>query len=396
MNNTTGTARILVVDDEPVSLALVAGMLEDTFKVLPGARDGREALRRISAELPDLVLTDIVMPGYTGYDLCRDLKENPETREIPVIFLSGALNLEQFLAGHAAGGEDFLAKPFQPLELRHLIQQTLFNVEQRKRLAQDAQAAFSTAMVAMTSAAEIGVVLQFIRSSYACLDYSELSDAIISACGEYGLSACVRLHGRMDDLSRNRDGVSSALETNILKHMADFGRLIDFSHRTTVNYPHVTLMIIDMPNQEPERYGRLRDHLAVLTEAADARVRALDDSLAATEKHRALLDLLHHTQATLKDIDHRHRDNQNDTRVIMHGMLDRVEQSFASLGLTPSQEDFLADILRDAVQRVMDLFNQGLAIDNHLTAVAEMLEKIDTRQPVSSDEPLPAKVSTPQ
>jgi CheY-like chemotaxis protein len=381
MNSATKMARILVVDDEPVSQALVEGILATRFQVLPGAHDGRQALLRIRAEMPDLVLTDIVMPEYSGYDLCRDLKEAPETRDIPVIFLSGAVNLEEFLAGHAAGGEDFLAKPFQPVELLHLIQQTLRNIEQRKRLAQDAEAAFSTAMVAMTSAAEIGVVLQFIRNSYACRGYLELSDAIIAACGEYGLTACVRLHGRMDDLSRNRDGISSALETNILKHMEDFGRLIDFSHRTTVNYPHVTLMIIDMPNKEPERYGRLRDHLAVLTEAANARVSALDDSLAAAEKHRALLDLLHHTQATLKDIDHRHRNNHNDTRVIMHAMLDRVDQSFASLGLTPSQEDYLAAILRDAVQRVMDLFNQGLAIDNHLTAVADMLENIDVRQP---------------
>jgi hypothetical protein len=77
----------------------------------------------------------------------------------------------------------------------------------------------------------------------------------------------------------------------------------------------------------------------------------------------------------------------------MHRMLDRVEQSYASLGLTPSREDFLADIPRDAVQRWTDLFNQGFAIDNHLTAISEMLKKIDTRQPGSTDEPPQAKAS---
>lgn len=380
MQEQAGKARIMVVDDEPVSLVMATGILEDDYQVLAGAEGGREGLRRIRAELPDLVLTDIVMPDCSGYDLCRELKLLPETRDIPVIFLSGAVNLGEFLAGHDVGGEDFLAKPFQPVELLHIVAQTLHNVAERRRLAEDAQAAFSTAMVAMSSAAEIGVVLQFIRASYACNDYQQLADAIIAACGEYGLTACVRLHGRMGDLARNRDGVSTALEATILQHMFDFGRLVDFSHRTTVNYPQVTLMISDMPTHEPERYGRLRDHLAVLVESADARMRALDGSLQVIAKHQILLDMLHRTQAALTDIDRRHRDNQNDTRLIMHGMLTNVEQSFAQLGLTTSQEDFLADILRNAVLQVMDLFNQGLAIDNHLTAVADMLEQIDARQ----------------
>ena len=64
----------------------------------------------------------------------------------------------------------------------------------------------------------------------------------------------------------------------------------------------------------------------------------------------------------------------------MHGMLTNAEQSFAQHGLTNSQEDFLADILRNAVQQMMDLFNQGLAIGNHLTVVTNMLEKIDAGQ----------------
>jgi CheY-like chemotaxis protein len=368
---------ILVVDDEPVSLAMTAGMLADAYRVLDGAEDGREGLRLIRESLPDLVLVDIVMPGYSGYELCSDLKQDPATRDIPVILLSGMVNLEEFMAGHDAGAEDFLAKPFQAVELRHVVAQTLHNVAERKRLAQDAQEAFSTAMVAMSSAAELGVVLQFIRDSHACSDYRQLADAVVAACSEWGLSASIRLQGHDGDLARSRAGDATALESTILQRLADFGRLIDFSHRTAVNYPQVTLMISDMPTQEPERYGRLRDHLAILAEAADARMHALDDGLRLLGKHQTLLNVLHQTQAALHDIDRRHRHSQNDARLILHGMLAYVEQSFAQLGLTPAQEDFLADILRNAVQQVMDLFDQGLAIDNHLTAVADLLEKIE-------------------
>ncbi|MEW5788973.1 MAG: response regulator [Pseudomonadota bacterium] len=377
MNDTNERARVLVVDDEPVSLALVAGILEEDYQVLAGAGDGEEALGRIRAEKPDLVLTDIVMPGMSGFELCRALKEDGQTRDIPVLFLSGAMSLEEYLNGHDAGGDDFLAKPFQPGALRLTVAHTLRNAAERRRLAQDAQSAFSTAMVAMSSAAEIGVVLNFIRSSYACREYVQLADAVVTACGEFGLSACVRLHGRMGGLARNRSGASSALERSILERLAGFGRIVDFSHRTAISYDHVTLMITDMPRDNEERYGRLRDHLAMLVESADARVQALDDSLEITAKHRTLTGLVRQTQAALADIDRRHRDNQNDTRLIMHAMLGTVEQSFAQLGLTTAQEDYLAGVLRGAVEQVMDLFNQGLAIDDHLTAVKNMLDKED-------------------
>lgn len=375
MNDLTTRPRILVVDDEPVSLALVAGILEEDYELLPGAGSGEEGLRRIRAEHPDLVLTDIVMPGMTGFDLCQSIKDDETTRDIPVLFLSGAMSMAEFLSGHDAGGEDFLSKPFQPIELRHAVANTLRITRERQRLAQDARTAFSTAMVAMSSAAEIGVVLNFIRSSYACRDYVQLADAVVAACGEFGLAACVRLHGRMGGLSRNREGASSALESSILERLAGFGRIVDFSHRTAISYDHVTLMITDMPREDEERYGRMRDQLAILAESTDARVQALDDSLEIEAKNRTLAGLVRQTQSALSDIDHRHRDNQNDARLIMHNMLGQVEQSFAQLGLTTAQEDFLAGVLRDAVQQVMDLFNQGLAIDDHLTAVEKMLER---------------------
>jgi CheY-like chemotaxis protein len=378
MENTPGKARILLVDDEPISLALAARLLEDEYEVLGCADGGSEGLRRAREELPDLVLTDIVMPDINGYDLCRLLKEDALTRDIPVIFLSGTESLESYLAGHDVGGEDFLAKPVQITELRHMVAHTLRVTEERRRLAKDAQYAFQTAMTAMSSAAEFGVVLQFIRGSYNCRDYATLADVAIAACGEYGLTACLRLSGRLGIQSRNRVGASSALETGILERMTGFGRIVDFSHRTAINYDHVTLMITDMPVDDAERYGRLRDHLAILAESIDARVQALDDSVTVVAKHVALGNVVHQTQAALADIDQRHRTNQNDARMILMNMLTMVEQSFAHLGMTTSQEDFLVAIINKGVQDIMDLLDQGLSIDNHLSAVQDALEKSET------------------
>ncbi len=375
MDNDSGKARILLVDDEPITLSLAVRLLEDEYQILGCANGGAEGLRRVREELPDLVLTDIVMPDIDGYELCRALKEDDLTSDIPVVFLSGTVSLESYLAGHDVGGEDYLAKPIQAAELRHMVAHTLRVTQERKRLAQDARSAFSTAMVAMTSAAEFGVVLQVISGSYNCHDYRQLADMAITACGEYGLNACVRLHGRQGSVTRNRSGNSSALENSVLEHMADLGRIVDFSRRTAISYEHVTLMVTDMPLEDAERYGRLRDHLAILVESIDARVKALDDAATLVVKHSALGDVVHQTRTALAEIDRRHRENQNDARQILMTMLTSVEQSFAHLGMTTSQEDFLVAILDHGVMDVMNLLDQGLSIDDHLSAVQSILER---------------------
>jgi DNA-binding response OmpR family regulator len=377
MNEAVAKARILVVDDEPVNMVMVAGILSDDYQILEGALSGNDGLSRARAELPDLVLTDIAMPDLNGYDLCRALKADAATQGIPVVFLSGVVGLEEHLAGHDAGGEDFLAKPFKPAELRYKVANALRQAEERRRLASDASSAFSTAMTAMSSAAELGVVLHFVRNSFSCTSYGQLADTVIAACAEFGLSACVRLSGRNGTVARNRSGASSSLETDILAHMAGFGRIVDFSRRTAINYDSITLMIVDMPRDDAERYGRLRDHLATLCECADARVHALDDALDASTKHHVLSGLVDSARQALLDIDQRHRNNHNDARMIMHGMLATIEQSFSRLDLTDEQEDYIAEVIRASVQRVMDLFAQGLAIDDHLSVVTGMLGNSD-------------------
>ena len=91
MNDTTSTAEpatILVVDDAPINIGVVVDSLEDKgFRVLV-ALDGEEALERAQFSQPDLILLDVKMPGIDGFETCRRLKRNEQTRDIPVIFMT--------------------------------------------------------------------------------------------------------------------------------------------------------------------------------------------------------------------------------------------------------------------------------------------------------------------
>lgn len=108
---------ILVVDDTPSNLELVNEILGHEYELLV-AVDGREALDLAVAEQPDLILLDVMMPVLDGFEVCRLLKAEAGTAEIPVIFLTALTDTEALLRGFQAGGVDYVGKPFRPEELQ--------------------------------------------------------------------------------------------------------------------------------------------------------------------------------------------------------------------------------------------------------------------------------------
>lgn len=105
---------VLVVDDTPDNLSLITSLLKDLYRVKI-ATTGNKALQiAFSNEPPDLILLDIMMPEMDGYEVCRHLKSDPQTTEIPVIFLTAKSEIEDELKGFGLGAVDFITKPISP------------------------------------------------------------------------------------------------------------------------------------------------------------------------------------------------------------------------------------------------------------------------------------------
>ncbi len=108
---------ILLVDDQPANLQLLSQTLEKLECKLLFAKNGESALAIAQKAQPNLILLDVMMPGIDGFEVCRRLKENPETRQIPVIFLSALDETGDKVRGLQLGAVDYVAKPFQPEEV---------------------------------------------------------------------------------------------------------------------------------------------------------------------------------------------------------------------------------------------------------------------------------------
>ena len=137
--NEIGSARILVVDDQPANIQIVGTVLGNLgYEIIP-ASDGATALKRVALRPPDLILLDLLMPGMGGCEVCRQLKKNPDWKDIPVIFLSAADDKDLIVRALDSGGVDYITKPFNQSELISRVRTQLALKAARDRLKQLAE-----------------------------------------------------------------------------------------------------------------------------------------------------------------------------------------------------------------------------------------------------------------
>jgi len=109
--------KILVVDDVEANIDILVDALEEDYDVSV-AMDGESALEAVSEDKPDLILLDIMMPGIDGYEVCKRIKQDPETKNIHIIFVTGVGEPLQKSLGYQLGCSDFMTKPFDISEVK--------------------------------------------------------------------------------------------------------------------------------------------------------------------------------------------------------------------------------------------------------------------------------------
>jgi len=110
-------ARVLIVDDNPANLGVLSDTLDQAGLEVWVAQSGKVALERVKYALPNLILLDVMMPEINGFETCRQLKANPETKDIPVIFMTALSDTANKVEGFQLGAVDYITKPFQQEEV---------------------------------------------------------------------------------------------------------------------------------------------------------------------------------------------------------------------------------------------------------------------------------------
>jgi len=365
--------RVFVVDDDQIILDVLAVTLDGVCELETFAT-AEDCLSRLTEAKPDLFLLDVSMPDMDGYTLCRRLKDDWDTQDIPVLFISANDDGETRMACYEAGGDDFIQKPVDPAELLSKLNVAGRIIDEKKALREQAGYAQRTAMAAMVSMGELGVVLQFLSKSFACNTVDELASELLRAMGQYDLQAAVQMRLGDEVLSLSQNGHNVPLEVSVLNHVRNSGRIFQFKSRCVFNYGRVTLMVNNMPLEDSDRCGRIRDNGALLAEGADARLKAIETEMQSSLRRAGIEAALPRLYSTLDGVQNNYRRNSFELTQVMIDFQEALTKAFIHLGLMENQEERLSNMANEFMLRVVGTQDASLTIIGQLEALAEDLK----------------------
>jgi DNA-binding response OmpR family regulator len=369
--------RILIVDDDPVVSGMLGISLAAAGHQIVEASSGEQALAllaEVGAAPFDVVFLDIEMGmGIDGYETCRRLRELAATRDVPFIFLAGHDTLDDRMRAYDAGGSDFIPKPFVPEEVSRKAGMAIRHNRRQTVVVTDTPS--DTTMTALTSLGETGVILKFSRGALACRTLHSLAVLAIESMGAYKTNCHIQLRSPTLTLTLTPRGAASPLEESIIDNSKDRGRIFSFGKRLVVNYENVSLLVTNMPIEDDDFCGRIRDHAATLAEAAETAVENINLRTEAIIRADELRKLADTSSKALEALRGSYHDMQFATRLELDAMTDSIEGMYVHLGLTDKQESTISNTARDAVERVLTLLERSKQLDQNFTGIVEALTK---------------------
>jgi CheY-like chemotaxis protein len=363
--------RIAVVEDNAPQRMILIRLLEGEYAVAEFANG--EAFLAAPADF-DAVLLDIEMPGLSGYDTCRRLREGGT--EVPVIFVSAHDTAPERLAAYEAGGDDFITKPIAAAELRHKVAAVVQQRRRIKDLAAQSASASQAAFSAMSTMGDLGVVIEFLRQGASAATHDALARRLSEAMAAWGLRGAVQVRGAGASVTVSTEGELSPLQTSVLDTMRNMGRIFEFGSRAAVNYAHVSLLVNNLPTEDPDKVGRLRDHLAVLAESADIRVQGMDAANERDLQKVGIAGSLAELRGALVRTNQRLVSNRLAGQRHMMDQLESLARTLASLGLSEIQENFVGDLVRETLDSALQFFDEAAKGEDEFSEVLARLERL--------------------
>lgn len=366
--------KVLVVDDEPFNLEIMQEILDEHYQVLY-AKSGDECLEMAPKEMPDVVLLDVNMPGMSGYEVCLQLKDSPRTMNIPVTFVSALDTLAERLAGYEVGGDDYICKPFEANELRSKVSIAVKYKRERESLKIDAERAMNKAIEAMKNTTDLGIIVDFLRSSLSCDDPKQLADMALFSISSMGLRSSVQIRVGNDIIHKSSDGAVNQLERTVVKKIYQEDAVVDFGNRTVFNFEHASVLIKNMPLDDDEKYARVKENISLLTEGLETRVRAIVGNMVSIpvdiKNFKGVDAMAQQLQTLLGQIETKTNEVRGQYVEILSDLSYKIEGSFSSLGLTEYQEQMLMELVDNAINEAHNLHSHSEEIESQIFDLVE-------------------------
>ncbi len=371
---------ILAIDDDKFIIKVIIKSLQSDSISIRTANDGESGIAEAIRKTPDIILLDVEMPGINGYEVCVRLRENEQTKEIPIVFLSSHSSLLERMQGYEVGADDYLVKPFEKDHLLARISVLIKYQSQREELAEQSQIAQKNAILAMTGASELAIAMRFLEKSLSYFNINDLTQGLLDSTDQFSIDCCVMVIVNGQPLWYSSKGTVSPLEKELIEMNDKGARFLDFGARTIVNYPSVSLLVRNMPLEDAERYGRIKDILPILLSAVNTKINVLNTQAALSQQSTNILGSIKMIRRNLFHLGSTILQNRQNSSEIMYKLVQGLNYDFMGMGLEEDQEEYLLTTIDTTIEKAMEEMDAGKEIKSSLTFILTNLNTLMINQ----------------
>jgi hypothetical protein len=211
----------------------------------------------------------------------------------------------------------------------------------------------------MASMDETGILLQFMSKLIAMESAAEISTELLDLLRRYGLEGVVQTRVGSATQTQSAAGSNLPLEISVIEHVRDQGRIFEFRRRSVHNFERVTLMVNNLPLENADFCGRLRDHLSVAAQGVDSRLKALQTDEASRRAQAGVLAALESVGNTIMELHEARQDESATSSQLIIDFQETLLNAFVGMGLTENQERSLQDMVGDFLARMAEILNRG-------------------------------------
>jgi DNA-binding response OmpR family regulator len=367
--------KIHVVDDQKSICMLLTAMLADAYEVesFPTAED---CLQQCLQGWPELFLLDVNLPGIDGYDLCRRIRATPGGDAIPVLFISSCDSLADVLAGYDAGADDYVLKPFEEIGLQRKVAQVLRHYREKQSLQDQARCADDLVSLLQASLDENALLIRFLRSLAECETARAVVDAALRVMADAGLEGAVQIRMRDSVETFSDTGEGSPMAVAVIGHVRNLERIFEFKRCSVYNFSRISILLNNMPVEDAERCGRIRDSYAIIAESADARLAAIQAAADKAMIHHGIRDLIDDLEAAVKRYTRCHDEARYHGSLHTSKLADALLAVLAHLGLTVQQEEQILDMVRSQSDKLVELYDFTRDTSADFSRLSEKLAQV--------------------
>lgn len=306
---------------------------------------------------------DAIMLENSGIERCEGLIKELSLDSVPLVLLSTLNDARSAQKAFDAGCDDLIDHETPIEEAFARINKSIFNQIASTQLNQRLIQATETARNALIDNSDLGANIQFLLKVHGSDNLDQLGQEFFSTIQRYGLSCSLQMRSLMGVKNMEANGMAKDLESKLLSELKDKGRYVDFGRRSIVNYDRVSLLIKNMPMDDKEKYGAIKDNTFCLVQGINSRLVALEDRQKLIDEKESLHKLSSDVKDVIGSLKSSYQDVMRKIVNQVENASESIEVKLPSLALTEADEEFLESVTQDLLLSTNQIFNDGLRVD---------------------------------